>query len=98
MEFKKRQRCLAHLIRKGVALAGGLNPVGVTFGDWLLREMRGLIHEVAEGTGACKLHRDDDAEKVRALVRNEQASVETQNNVLPGNFPPATWMGPVRRW
>ena len=44
--------------------------------------MRGLIHEVAEGTGArivnpmlarlkraCKLHRDDEAEKVRALAR-----------------------------
>src|SRR3954452_13028475 len=81
-KFKKRQRCLAHLIRKGVALAGGLYPVGVNFGDWLLREIRGLIHEVAEGTGArminpmlarlkraCKLHRDDDAEKVRALAR-----------------------------
>src|SRR3954466_9653553 len=81
-KFKKRQRCLAHLIRKGVALAGRLNPVGVNFGDWLLREIRGLIHEVAEGTGAriinpmlarlkraCKLHRDDDAEKVRALAR-----------------------------
>jgi transposase len=80
--FKKRQRCLAHLIRKGVALASGLNPVGVNFGDWLLREMRGLIHEVAEGTSArilnprlarlkraCKLHRDDEAEKVRALAR-----------------------------
>ena len=80
--FKKRQRCLAHLIRKGIALASGLNPVGVTFGDWLLREIRGLIHEVAEGTGAriinpmlarlkraCKLHRDDDAGKVRALAR-----------------------------
>jgi hypothetical protein len=80
--FKKRQRCLAHLLRKGIALASGLNPVGVNFGDWLLREMRGLIHAVAEGTGArlinpmlarlkraCKLHRDDDAEKVRALAR-----------------------------
>ena len=56
--------------------------MGVNFGDWLLREMRGLIHEVAEGTGArlinpmlarlkraCKLHRDDEAEKVRALAR-----------------------------
>src|SRR4051794_28233422 len=44
--------------------------------------IRGLIHEVAEGTGArivnpmlarlkraCKLHRDDEAEKVRALAR-----------------------------
>ena len=71
-----------HLIRKGVALAGGLNPQGAHFGAWLLREMRGLIHEVAEGTGAriinpilarlkraCKLHRDDEAEKVRALAR-----------------------------
>jgi hypothetical protein len=80
--FKKRQRCLAHLLRKGIALAGGLNPMGVSFGDWLLREIRGLIHAVAEGTGArlinpmlarlkraCKLHRDDDAEKVRALAR-----------------------------
>ena len=81
-KFKKRQRCLAHLIRKGIALAGGLNPQGAHFGAWLLREVRGLIHEVAEGTGArivnpmlarlkraCKLHRDDDAEKVRALAR-----------------------------
>ncbi len=80
--FKKRQRCLAHLLRKGIALASGLNPGGVNFGDWLLREMRGLIHEVAEGTGAriinlmlarlkraCKLYRDDEAEKVRALAR-----------------------------
>ena len=38
---------MVHLIRKGVALAGGLNPVGINFGDWLLREMRALIHAVA---------------------------------------------------
>jgi transposase len=81
-KFTKRQRCLAHLLRKGIALAGGLNPVGVNFGDWLLREVRALIHEVAEATGAriinpilarlkraCKLHRDDEAEKIRALAR-----------------------------
>src|ERR687897_3822970 len=80
--FKKRQRCLAHLRGKGIALAAGLNPQGAHFGDWLLREMRGLIHAVAEGTGArlinpilarlkraCKRHRDDEAEKVRALAR-----------------------------
>src|SRR3954453_20170090 len=73
---------MVHLIRKGVALAGGLNPQGAHFGAWLLREVRGLIHEVAEGTGArivnatlarlkraCKRHRDDEAEKVRALAR-----------------------------
>jgi transposase len=81
-KFTKRQRCLAHLIRKGVALAGSLNSVGVNFGSWLLRELRALIHEVAEGTGArivnpilarlkraCGLRRDDEAEKVRALAR-----------------------------
>jgi transposase len=63
-----------------VALAGGLNPQGAHFGAWLLRE--GLIHEVAEGTGArivnpllarlkraCNRHRDAEAEKVRALAR-----------------------------
>ena len=73
---------MVHLIRKGIALAGGLNPQGAHFGAWLLREVRGLIHEVAEGTGArivnpmlarlkraCKLYRDDDAEKVRAFAR-----------------------------
>src|SRR3954468_19880501 len=31
-KFKKRQRCLAHLIRKGIALAGGLNPRAPTSG------------------------------------------------------------------
>src|SRR3954468_15927521 len=34
-KFKKRQRCLAHLIRKGIALAGGLNPQGAHIGAWL---------------------------------------------------------------
>src|SRR3954471_17437052 len=79
-KFKKGQRCLAHLIQEGNS--AGLNPQGAHIGAWLLREMRGLIHEVAEGTGAriispilarlkraCKLHRDDEAEKVRALAR-----------------------------
>jgi transposase len=78
----KRQRCLAHLIRKGVALAEGLTPQGMRFGAWLLREMRALIHEVAEGAGArvinpilarlkraCGLYRDDEADKVRSLAR-----------------------------
>jgi transposase len=69
---------MVHLIRKGLALA--VNPQGAHFGAWLLRE--GLIHAVAEGTGArivnpllarlkraCKRHRDAEAEKVRALAR-----------------------------
>ena len=63
--------------------------------------MRGLIHEVAEGTSArilnprlarlkraCQLHRDDEAEKVRALAReilNDWAAITAfvTNSDLP---------------
>jgi transposase len=81
-DYERRQRCLAHLIRKGLALAGGLSPDGIRFGEWLVRELRGLIHAVAEDQGhiilnpiqarlkrACKLHRDHETEKIRALAR-----------------------------
>jgi len=81
-DYQRRQRCLAHLIRKGLALAGSLSPDGVQFGEWLVRELRGLIHAVAEDQGhtilnpiqarlkrACKLHRDHETEKIRALAR-----------------------------
>lgn len=81
-DYERRQRCLAHLIRKGLALAGGLSPDGVRFGEWLVRELRGLIHAVAEDQShtilnpiqarlkrACKLNRDHETEKIRALAR-----------------------------
>ena len=81
-DYERRQRCVAHLILKGLALAGGLSPDGVQFGEWLVRELRGLIHAVAEDQGhtiinpiqarlkrACKLHRDHETEKIRALAR-----------------------------
>src|SRR4051794_22164185 len=81
-DYERRQRCLAHLIRKGVALAGGLNPDGIRFGEWLVRELRNLIKAVAEDRShtilnpiqarlkrACKLQRDHDTEKIRQLAR-----------------------------
>ena len=81
-DYERRQRCLAHLIRKGLALAGGLSPYGVRFGEWLVRELRNLIHAVAEDQGhtilnpiqarlkrACNRYRDHDTEKIRALAR-----------------------------
>jgi Transposase IS66 family len=77
-DYERRQRCLAHLIRKGLALA--VNPDG--FGEWLVRELRNLITAVAEDRShtilnpiqarlkrACKLHRDHDTEKIRQLAR-----------------------------
>jgi len=100
-DYDKRQRCIAHLIRKGLALAGGLHPDGMRFGDWLVRELRNLIHAVAEDEGhtilnpiqarlkrACKLHRDHETEKIRALAReilNDWAAIVAfvTNPLLP---------------
>ena len=81
-DHPRRQRCLAHLIRKGVALADGFNYNGARFGEWLVREMRGLIHAVSEKAGArilnpilarlkraCQLNKDAETVKARALAR-----------------------------
>jgi hypothetical protein len=100
-DYARRQCCLAHLIRKGLALAGGLSPDGVRFGDWLVRELRNLIKAVAEDKDhtilnpiqarlkrACKLHRDHETEKIRALaheVLNDWAAIVAfvTNHALP---------------
>jgi transposase len=79
---KKRQRCLAHLIRKAVALHEGIYADAARFGDWIARELRGLIHGVAEDAKgktlglivarlkkACLLNQDACIEKARALAR-----------------------------
>ena len=79
---KKRQRCLAHLIRKAVALQEGIYADAARFGDWIARELRSLIHGVAEDAEgktlglivarlkkACLLNQDACIEKARALAR-----------------------------
>lgn len=45
---ERRQRCLAHLIRKAIALTGSIDETPKRLGEWLLRELRQLIHTVAE--------------------------------------------------
>jgi transposase len=80
--YERRQRCLAHLIRKGIALVEGYDYSAARFGDWLVRELRGLIHAVAGQDGgralnpilarlkrACLLNEHADAAKARALAR-----------------------------
>lgn len=79
---KQRQRCVAHLIRKAVALQEGIYYEASRFGDWLCRELRALIHGVAEDADAgtlrliiarlkkaCLLNQDADIDKARALAR-----------------------------
>jgi len=50
--YPRRQRCVAHLIRKGIALIEGYEYDAARFGEWLVREMRALIHTVAENKQA----------------------------------------------
>jgi transposase len=51
-DHQRRQRCLAHLIRKALGLAEGADEDGARFGKQLMRDLRRLIKEVAESDGA----------------------------------------------
>jgi hypothetical protein len=80
----RRQRCLAHLIRKGLALAQGLyGAEDREFGRSLVFELRRLIQRVHDGEDAddasvkrlmdrmkwnCQRHRHADEKKVRELA------------------------------
>jgi hypothetical protein len=81
-DHPRRQRCLAHLIRKAVALAEGYYRDGSAFGRDLARDLRRLIERVAQGDDdaginrlvarirrTCESHRYEDEAKVRALAR-----------------------------
>ncbi len=43
----KRQRCLAHLIRKAVAITGAINQKAAQIGEWILEDLRELIATIA---------------------------------------------------
>lgn len=49
--YPKRQHCLAHLIRKAIALTQALDQEVADLGQWLLEELRELIHTLATGDG-----------------------------------------------
>lgn len=49
--YPKRQHCLAHLIRKAIALTEAVDKEVADLGQWLLEEMRELIHTLATGDG-----------------------------------------------
>jgi IS1 family transposase len=81
-DHPRRQRCLAHLIRKAVALASGYYRNGSAFGHDLARDLRALIKAVADGDDGgrvrriltrikwdCQCNKYEADEKVRALAR-----------------------------
>jgi len=82
--YEKRQRCLAHLIRKAVALTGAVDEKAQKMGDWFLRELRGRIKAMAEQgendtrkcnlilarlKRACNLGSEEKHSKLRALAK-----------------------------
>jgi len=56
----RRQRCLAHLIRKALALAEGFYGEGSGFGRDLVRDLRRLIERVRDG--------ENDSKAVKRLM------------------------------
>ena len=46
----KRQRCLAHLIRKAVAITGAINQKAAQIGQWILDDLRALIATIADAS------------------------------------------------
>jgi hypothetical protein len=82
-DHRRRQRCLAHLIRKGLALAEGWYDGGSGFGRDLVRDLRRLIERVHDGEGGdtpavkrlmariqwnCQKNRHEAENKVRELA------------------------------
>jgi transposase len=46
----KRQRCIAHLIRKAIALTGAINQKAAQIGQWILDDLRELIVAIASAS------------------------------------------------
>jgi len=82
-DHPRRQRCLAHLIRKSLALAEGYHGDGSAFGRDMVRDLRRLIERVHDGEGGetpavkrlmariewnCQRNRYEDEKKVRELA------------------------------
>jgi transposase len=80
-DHPRRQRCLAHLIRKALALAEGYYGAGSGFGRDLVRDLRRLIERVHDGADAhalarlttrikwnCQCNRCEIEKKVRDLA------------------------------
>ncbi len=79
----KRQRCLAHLIRKAVAITGAINQKAAQIGQWILDDLRELITTIANAgensaqigkllarlSRACRLGKNADHAKLQALAK-----------------------------
>jgi len=77
--YDHRQRCLAHLIRNALALSQAVDTEARQLGQWLLEEMRELIHALAtaghDDSGTRRLQQvallatDSEHPKLKALAK-----------------------------
>ncbi len=81
--YPKRQRCLAHLIRKAIAITGAINQKAAQIGQWILDDLRELIATIALEekavpllrkvlaglTRVCHLGKKADHSKLQALAK-----------------------------
>lgn len=79
----KRQRCVAHLIRKAVAITGVINSKAAQIGQWILDDLRELIALIANKSEdnrlirkrtaglrrVCHLGKKADHKKLQALAK-----------------------------
>ena len=82
--YPKRQRCVAHLIRKALAITGAINPKIAVIGQWILDDLRELIAKIADAreketpkvgkllarlTRVCHFGKQADHTKLQALAK-----------------------------
>ena len=81
--YPARQRCLAHLIRKAIAVTGAINQKAAQIGQWILDDLRKLITTIASGSEdnrlirkllaglrrVCHLGKKADHTKLQALAK-----------------------------
>lgn len=79
----KRQRCVAHLIRKAIAITGAINQKAAQIGQWILDDLRELIATIVQANKnshlirklitrlrrACHLGQKGDHKKLQALAK-----------------------------
>jgi transposase len=78
--YEHRQRCLAHLIRKALAITQAVDAEAKQIAQWLLDEMRELIHQLA--TAASDNAEDPGTIRLQKVTQLAQASEHVKLKAL----------------
>ncbi|MEM7758715.1 MAG: transposase [Cyanobacteria bacterium P01_A01_bin.40] len=70
--YPKRQRCLAHLIRKAIAITGAIDQKAAQIGQWILDDLKELIAKIAKGSEDNRLIRKIIAGSIASLLSRKK--------------------------